>query len=180
MIAAVAQRLAATLREGDVLARLGGDEFTILCEDVADEHTAVAIAERILDPLRGPLSVEGATFHVTASIGLVTTRRPRGHAGVPAARRRRGDCTAPRTAVATASSASTRSCAPASWTGVETERGLRLAQELGELELRYQPIVRLDRRMHRRRRGPAALVAGRAPPRAGRVPGGRRRQRPHP
>ena len=44
LLVAVAGRISEVLRPADTVARLGGDEFVILCENVADEHHAVAIA----------------------------------------------------------------------------------------------------------------------------------------
>jgi diguanylate cyclase len=52
----VAQRLVASLREGDTLARLGGDEFTVLLPAIADADPAVVVAERIIGQLKTPLS----------------------------------------------------------------------------------------------------------------------------
>src|SRR5205807_1706882 len=67
----VAERLAATLREGDSAARLGGDEFAVLCEDIADEREAVAIAERILAAIAlEPVTLGRRQVTVTASLGI--------------------------------------------------------------------------------------------------------------
>jgi diguanylate cyclase (GGDEF)-like protein/PAS domain S-box-containing protein len=67
----VARRIAGMLRPADTVARLGGDEFVVLCEDVDDEHHAVAIAQRILSAIEAtPFRIAGAELHVTASIGI--------------------------------------------------------------------------------------------------------------
>jgi hypothetical protein len=52
----VAQRLVASLREGDTLARLGGDEFIVLLPAIADADSAVVVAERIIGQLKTPSS----------------------------------------------------------------------------------------------------------------------------
>jgi diguanylate cyclase (GGDEF)-like protein len=65
-----ARRLRAALRPGDVLARFGGDEFTVLCEGVADEQAAVALAGRVTRELIRPLVIEHAEVVLRASVGV--------------------------------------------------------------------------------------------------------------
>ncbi len=64
----VTRRLSAAVRREDTVGRLGGDEFLIVCED-ADEEDARAIAERVCNAIRQPLS-EALTYPVTASVGI--------------------------------------------------------------------------------------------------------------
>lgn len=66
----IGPRLSTALREDDLMARLGGDEFGIILPSVPDERTAVRIAERILEELEQPLSVEGLQLDVSGSIGI--------------------------------------------------------------------------------------------------------------
>jgi diguanylate cyclase (GGDEF)-like protein len=70
LLAAVGPRLADTLREDDLMARLGGDEFGVLVRDVTDDATAIAIAERLMDGLHHPVSVDELDLDVSASIGI--------------------------------------------------------------------------------------------------------------
>jgi diguanylate cyclase (GGDEF)-like protein/PAS domain S-box-containing protein len=71
LLRVVAERLRASVRGGDVVARFGGDEFVVAC-DVADSVTAVAaLAERVIDALAQPISVDGHELFVNASIGIV-------------------------------------------------------------------------------------------------------------
>jgi diguanylate cyclase (GGDEF)-like protein len=67
---AVAQRFSHCVRPEDVLARRDGDEFTILVKDMCQPDAVVLVAQRILQQLRSPLSLDGATLVVTASIGI--------------------------------------------------------------------------------------------------------------
>jgi diguanylate cyclase (GGDEF)-like protein/PAS domain S-box-containing protein len=66
----VAVRLSTALRPADTLARFGGDELTILCEDIADEHDARAIAERLLETFSDPFVVQDGEAFLQASIGI--------------------------------------------------------------------------------------------------------------
>ena len=51
VLAAVAARLASTLRGGDTASRLGADEFGLLLEDMADESNFVKISESVIEAL---------------------------------------------------------------------------------------------------------------------------------
>lgn len=66
----IGPRLAHVLREGDLMARLGGDEFGVVLPDLPDEAAAVRVAERLLEELERPLTVEGLALDVTGSIGI--------------------------------------------------------------------------------------------------------------
>ena len=66
----VAERLAATVRAEDTVARLGGDEFVVLQTNVAHASEADMLARRIIKKLSAPYEVEGATMHLSASIGI--------------------------------------------------------------------------------------------------------------
>lgn len=70
LLMAVAERLRACLRPGDVAARLGGDEFAILLHDAAQHDGAVAVAGRIVDRLRLPFLLPGKEVLVQASMGI--------------------------------------------------------------------------------------------------------------
>ncbi|WKB53709.1 sensor domain-containing protein [Eleftheria terrae] len=65
----VAERIKSCVREVDTLARLGGDEFVLLVHQ-ADARGAEAAARRVLDALSRPLTLDGHSFTVTASIGI--------------------------------------------------------------------------------------------------------------
>jgi diguanylate cyclase (GGDEF)-like protein/PAS domain S-box-containing protein len=65
----LAGRLRAAVRPADTVARFGGDEFVVVCEAV-DEHSALALGERLREAIRLPLLVAGAPHELSASIGV--------------------------------------------------------------------------------------------------------------
>jgi len=74
LLVAVSRRLESCLREQDCLGRLGGDEFAILLQNVNDELQANAVAFRIQDALKTPLSIGGREVFTSASIGIAVGR----------------------------------------------------------------------------------------------------------
>jgi diguanylate cyclase (GGDEF)-like protein len=74
LLVSVTERIAATVRNGDLVARLGGDEFAILTEDEGDLHRSVAMAERLVRELRTPYVIEDRQVVVTVSIGIASAR----------------------------------------------------------------------------------------------------------
>ena len=69
LLVAVAERISSAIRQGDTAARLGGDEFGVLLE-AADLATAREVADRLLEELSLPVSVDGTSHSVRASIGM--------------------------------------------------------------------------------------------------------------
>ncbi len=66
----VSQRIKESLRPHDTVARLGGDEFAVLVRHVEHEHSAVQLAERLMDAMRRPFMVAGTELMTSASIGI--------------------------------------------------------------------------------------------------------------
>ncbi len=79
LLRVVAERLQSVARTQDCLARFGGDEFVLLAAGV-DRRAARALADRILGLFNTPLLIDGASLHVSVSIGIVTVP----HAGLDA------------------------------------------------------------------------------------------------
>ena len=71
LLASLAHRMKATVRESDVLARLGGDEFAVLYPNVDSKQAQIA-ATRLLDAIRQHTAViQGQSIRTTASMGIV-------------------------------------------------------------------------------------------------------------
>ncbi|MBO6556522.1 MAG: EAL domain-containing protein [Pseudomonadales bacterium] len=70
LLQSVSQRLESCLRKGDTLARFGGDEFALILPSVNHEQDAAKIAEKVLEELREPFSVDEHELYVTSSIGI--------------------------------------------------------------------------------------------------------------
>jgi diguanylate cyclase (GGDEF)-like protein len=71
LLTAVAERVRACVRPGDLASRLGGDEFGILLEHGADD-TGEQIALRLVEALRAPFVLSGREVSVHASIGIAS------------------------------------------------------------------------------------------------------------
>jgi diguanylate cyclase (GGDEF)-like protein len=76
LLAAVADRIALCVRDGDVAARLGGDEFAVLVHDLPDLQGSLALANRLRDELRMPIQVQGHELAVDVSIGIAAATSP--------------------------------------------------------------------------------------------------------
>jgi diguanylate cyclase (GGDEF)-like protein len=70
VLIAVADRIAAAVRPGDLAARLGGDEFAVLLEDVDDAH-GEEVAQRLLAGLSSPV-LEAERVWVHGSVGIAS------------------------------------------------------------------------------------------------------------
>lgn len=66
----VSDRLAANLRDGDLLVRLGGDEFAVLLQNLNDRETAMGIAARLNQSLQHAADIDGYKITISVSIGL--------------------------------------------------------------------------------------------------------------
>ncbi len=70
LLQAVAQRISANVRPGDLVARLGGDEFAVLLSQVQAGDDALLLAQRLLTSLAEPLMINGTEVLPGASIGV--------------------------------------------------------------------------------------------------------------
>ncbi|MFA5079113.1 MAG: diguanylate cyclase [Dehalococcoidia bacterium] len=66
----VSSRLANIIRASDTIARVGGDEFVLVMQETSQLKDAVAIAQKILDSFREPLTIDGRSVDLSTSIGI--------------------------------------------------------------------------------------------------------------
>ena len=66
----LAQRLAVSLRPGDMVARAGDDSFMLLVDHIPDLVDATRVATRVGEALASPFDLDGQEVFTTASIGI--------------------------------------------------------------------------------------------------------------
>lgn len=66
----IAVRLKTCVRESDTIARFGGDEFVALLIDLDEAKNAGIVAERMRVACKQPVVVDGASYDLSASIGI--------------------------------------------------------------------------------------------------------------
>lgn len=72
LLAMVAGRLVATVREEDTVARVGGDEFVIVLPHLSRPDWAAQVARKAIDAVSQPYRIEGRAVHITTSAGVGT------------------------------------------------------------------------------------------------------------
>jgi len=144
MLLTVARRLARYLRPQDTLARIGGDQFALLLLNQTDPHDVTMLADRIRKALRGPIKIAGEEVILTSSIGCSTYSgahcTPEGlYREAEIAMHRAKRMGTDRIELFKSEMLTVRD------DRVALESDLRQAIARGELEILYQPIMRLAR-----------------------------------
>jgi diguanylate cyclase (GGDEF)-like protein/PAS domain S-box-containing protein len=140
----VARRLQIAVRPTDTVARFGGDEFAVLLEEITDTAGAADAAVRILQALEIPFETDGKQVFPRASIGICLVDRE--HDAPDAAELLRNADVAMYMAKRD-SKGSYRVFEPTMHERVverlELRSELQSAIDNDQLELHYQPVVRL-------------------------------------
>jgi len=66
----VAARIKEVLREADMVSRIGGDEFLAILADFATPEDAAKVADKLLQTISAPITLEGTQMCANASIGV--------------------------------------------------------------------------------------------------------------
>lgn len=65
-----ADRVRGVIRETDQLCRLAGDEFVLILENLNEPNEAAAVAQKVLDAVMQPLTLQGQELRLSTSIGV--------------------------------------------------------------------------------------------------------------
>ena len=140
----MARRLDGSIRGADTAARFGGDEFAVLLENVENSHEAAATAERILEALGVPLMAGHKELTLRCSLGISVAEPTSG----PEADEMIRDADAAMYIAKRDGKGGYRLFEPAMHEGVlarlELRTDLQRAIATEQLELHYQPVVRLS------------------------------------
>jgi diguanylate cyclase (GGDEF)-like protein/PAS domain S-box-containing protein len=70
LLQAIAKRITDCVREIDTVARLGGDEFTIIMEAFEMKSQAMNVAQKLIQEIEQPVTIDHHTIRVSTSIGI--------------------------------------------------------------------------------------------------------------
>jgi diguanylate cyclase (GGDEF)-like protein/PAS domain S-box-containing protein len=143
----VGRRLLGVVRPGDTVARFGGDEFAILLDGITDSAEAADVAGRILGVLELQYDIDGKQVYPRASVGICLAGEEFDSSDAEELLR---NADVAMYMAKRDSKGSYRVFEPAMHERVverlELQAELQRALELNQLEIHYQPVVRLDQR----------------------------------
>ncbi len=149
LLRVVAQRIGHCLRGEDTLARFGGDEFAVLLDEaITTEEDAANVARRVIGAVSAPYDLDGHEALVGTSIGITLCKRgdegaqPRAQ---PALLLRQADMALYRAKTKGRGSYCffQEGMHAVLHRRKEMERDLRRALAHGEMEVHFQPMMRL-------------------------------------
>ncbi len=70
LLQSISARLTDCLRSSDTVSRQGGDEFVMLLPEIQRAEEAAVTAQRIIQAIAAPHSIDDHDLHITASIGI--------------------------------------------------------------------------------------------------------------
>jgi diguanylate cyclase (GGDEF)-like protein len=132
-----ARRLRDVARDSDTVARVGGDEFLLLMEDAGSVADSVALARRVVTAFSEPFRVAGKSVQVPASVGIAV-HPGHGHRDKLVSNADAAMYVAKRAGSGTYALFEAHMGAQVE-AQVTMQSELRLAIEVGQLELHYQP-----------------------------------------
>ena len=145
LLQAVAQRLKRCVRESDTVARIGGDEFNVLMPDLTQRDDVGTVVRKIMGVFQSPFLLENVEINATTSVGISMFPADgdsceelvsKADSAMYVAKQSSGNSYQFYNADINARTLQRQ----------KMERLLREAVQNGELELLFQPQVRLDTR----------------------------------
>ena len=145
LLVELAKRIKATVRESDIVSRLGGDEYAILLMNIHSADDCKAVADQIISKVQEEIIIEGHHLNVGLSIGItvvpddsIDLREMLNNADMALYEsKRQGKNRATFFNYQLQQFAADR---------IQLEQELKYALNNNELELYYQPIIRLKNR----------------------------------